>query len=441
MNEIKPGEVHTVLGRHMLADGYDLVLDLRKSKGVRLYDSLGNTFYLDFFSCFASLPIGFNHPELLEPEFVESLGLTAVNKPVNSDLYTVEMARFVETFTRIAMPSYMKYLFLVSGGALAVENALKTAMDWKVRKNFLNGMKTERGHSIIHFRDAFHGRSGYTLSMTNTFDPRKTKYFSKFKWPRIINPKVTFPLGENLDVVIKLEERALREIMKAIEIDGDNICALIIEPIQGEGGDNHYRPEFFHELRRICDENSMLFIVDEVQTGIGLTGRMWAHEHYGIEPDIIVFGKKAQVCGIMAGKRIDDVEDHVFRESSRLNSTWGGNLVDMVRSEKILEIIKRDRLVENADSTGAYFLEQLELLGSKYSQVSNIRGRGLMCAFDMPDSDKRDRLVRQVFSNKMIILPAGHRSIRFRPSLIIERNEIDEGVKIIERSLKEMGGV
>ena len=127
----------------------------------------------------------------------------------------------------------------------------------------------------------------------------------------------------------------------------DDIAALIIEPIQGEGGDNHFRKEFFHTLRRLCDEYDMMFILDEVQTGVGLTGKMWAYQHFDFEPDILAFGKKTQVCGIMVSNRVDEVKDNVFKVSSRLNSTWGGNLVDMVRCQKYLEVIKEENLVKN----------------------------------------------------------------------------------------------
>lgn len=440
MAEILPEDVHKILEKYMLVDGYDLVLDLRKSKGSWVYDAKRGCYFLDFFTFFASSPIGYNHPKLTETEFIRKLGEVAVNKPANSDLYTVEMAEFVDTFTRVAVPEYMKYLFFVSGGALAVENGLKVAMDWKVRKNFSKGLREEKGHQVIHFEEAFHGRSGYTLSLTNTFDPRKTKYFAKFDWPRIINPKITFPLNdENLRKVKELEETAIEQINNAIAERGDDICSLIIEPIQGEGGDNHFRAEFFKQLRKICDENELMFIVDEVQAGVGLTGKMWAYQHYGIKPDIIAFGKKTQVCGIMVGSLVDEVDNHVFKESSRINSTWGGNLIDMVRATKYFEIIEEERLVENAAKMGDYLQKRLHELGDNYPEIiSNIRGKGLMCAFDLPDSKTRDMVKDTVYKNLMIVLPCGEKSIRFRPALNINRDEIDRGIEILDNSIKEV---
>ena len=442
MPAITPENVHKILGDHILADGFDLVLDLRKSRGCRMYDAKRQEWFLDFFSFFASSPVGFNHPEMANHDFIRKIGEVAVNKPSNSDIYTVEMADFVQTFAKIAKPDSMKYLFFISGGALAVENAFKTAMDWKVRKNQAKGIQGEKGYKIIHFKQSFHGRSGYTLSVTNTYDQRKTKYFPKFDWPRIMNPKLTFPLNEeHIEKVIKLEHQAYQEIEAAISADVDDICAIVIEPIQGEGGDNHFRPEFFQKLRTICDSHELLFIVDEIQTGIGITGKMWAYQHYGFEPDIIVFGKKTQICGIMVSDRIDEVDNHVFKESSRINSTFGGNIVDMVRSQKFLEIIEQEKLVEKAAQTGSYLIQQLYDLGSRHKNlISNIRGRGLMCSFDLPDADLRGRLVQAIYEKNMIILSCGRASLRFRPPLNIGKDDIDAGIEIIEKSLKAVCG-
>jgi L-lysine 6-transaminase len=438
--QILPQNVHEILKKYMLVEGYDLVLDLKKSNSFYLWDSRRNRRVLDFFTFFATAPLGCNHPKMLEPDFLKKLGAIAVNKPSNSDVYTQELAEFIETFARLAKPESMRYLFFISGGALAVENGLKTAFDWKVRKNFEKGYKEEKGFKVIHFKEAFHGRSGYTLALTNTYDPRKTKYFAKFDWPRITNPKLTFPLNkENLQKVKELEAKAIEEIDQAIETNKDDCAALIIEPIQGEGGDNHFRGEFFKVLRKICDENELIFILDEVQSGMGLTGKLWCYQHFDFEPDIICFGKKMQVCGIMASKRVDEVENNVFRESSRLNSTWGGNLVDMVRSKRYLEIIQEERLVENADLMGKYLLKELLKVGEKFPNLlSNIRGRGLMVAFDLPTPEIRDKLKEKLYELGMIILGCGTRSIRFRPPLNIEREPIDKGMEILEKALRAL---
>lgn len=435
---IDPKDVHASLSHHMLVDGFDLVVDLKRSQGSYLYDSRYNKKYLDFFTFFASGSVGMNHPKMVTPEFLEKLGYVAVNKPSNSDAYTVEMAEFVETFARIAKPEYFQYAFYVDGGALAVENAIKTAFDWKVRKNFQKGFTEERGRMVIHFRRAFHGRSGYTLSLTNT-DPTKTNYFPKFKWPRIHNPAVRFPLNEaNLAQVKKEEAMALQEIKEAIINNRDDIAALIIEPIQAEGGDNHFRPEFLQALRTICDENEMLLVFDEVQTGIGITGKMWAHEHF-VKPDLMTFGKKTQVCGFLSSKRIDDVLENVFHKPSRINSTFGGNLVDMVRFQRILEIIEEEQLVANAATAGEHLLAQLRSLEEEFpGLVSNTRGRGLFCAMDLDTAQNRDQLRTKAYEEGLILIGCGDHSIRFRPPLTIAKAEIDEGFVIIRSALREI---
>ena len=434
---VKPEQVHEIISKHMLADGFDIVLDLKNSKGVTLVDEKTGDEYLDFFTFFASSPLGMNHPFLHSEEVKEVLANVAVNKPSNSDIYTTYMADFVDTFARIAKPDYMKYLFFVAGGALAVENGLKVAFDWKVRKNFLKGYSEEKGHKVIHFKQAFHGRSGYTMSLTNT-DPMKVKYFPKFDWPRITNPKVTFPIENHLEEIIKTENQAIEEIYVAIKNNPDDIAVIIIEPIQGEGGDNFFRKEFFEKLREIADKNEILLMFDEVQTGFGLTGKFWAHEHY-VKPDIVSFGKKAQVCGIMVSDRIDDIKDHCFKVSSRINSTWGADLTDMVRSKFILEVIENENLVENSNNVGIYLKSKLMQLQNEFPLlINNVRGLGLMCSFDFKNSEIRDQFKNAAMKNKLLILGCGEKSIRFRPALNVTESEIDKGLNIIKNVLSLM---
>ncbi len=437
-----PADVHEILSRHMLADGFDFVLDLRKSHGSYLVDSRTGRRFIDFFTFFASNPLGMNHPGLNNPEFIMKIGETALHKPSCSDIYTVEMAGFVETFFRVAVPPHFKYSFYIEGGALAVENALKVAFDWKVRKNFAKGYTEETGFKVIHFRHAFHGRSGYTMSLTNT-DPTKTKYFPRFEgWPRIEPPTATYPLtGENLTRTEEEERRAVAEIEEAFAANRDHIACIILEPIQGEGGDNHFRPEFLRELRRLCDENEAMLIFDEVQTGVGLTGTMWVHQALGVNPDVMTFGKKSQVCGILVSERVDEVEHNVFHESSRINSTWGGNLVDMVRFTRFLEIIEEENLVENARTVGEYLLEKLhDLVALHPTHLSNPRGRGLMCALDFPSTELRNAFRNACYEHGLIILGCGDRSIRFRPALNVTREVIDEGLAVMRSVLDELNG-
>lgn len=424
---ITPANVHAVLGRHILADGLPMIMDVSRSQGAYLYDAKRDRRLLDLFGCFSTCTIGYNHPGLDDPEFRERLLPVALNKPSNSDLYTTEMADFVEAFARTVPPPLAEKMFFIEGGAPAVENALKTAMDWKVRKNLAAG-RGELGQQIIHFREAFHGRSGYTMSLTNT-DPLKTQYFAQFDWPRITNPKLRFPITEEvLAEVIAAEERAVAEIQQALVDNPHDIAGLIIEPIQGEGGDSHFRPEFLRTLRTLADENEFLLIFDEVQTGFGTTGAWWCFEHFDVLPDVFAFGKKTQVCGICAGPRLDEVES-VFHVSSRINSTWGGNLVDMVRCQRFIEIIEEDSLVENAARVGAELLASLKKLEQQFPErVSNARGRGFFVAFDLPSPEIRQQTIRAMLESGVLGLPSGRRSIRFRPSLSLTSAEASDGM-------------
>ena len=435
MRHIRPDRVFEVLQKSILADGMKIVFDPDKSKGARIHDSWNNRDMIDFFSFFASLPIGFGHPKLGEKDFENELLRAAKSKVTNSDIYTTALANFVDTFHRKAAPNFDK-LFFIEGGGLAVENALKTAMDWKVQKNLKAGKRGEVGTQVLHFKEAFHGRTGYTLSLTNT-SPEKVRYFQKFDWPRVSNPKCKFPLNdENLADVKHAEEEAIKEIKKAFIDRQDEICAIIIEPVQGEGGDNHFRKEFHQTLRQLADENEALLIYDEVQTGMGITGKMWAHEHFGIQPDIICFGKKSQVCGIAVKMdKLNDVEN-VFKVSSRINSTWGGNIVDMVRCTQYLDIIEEEKLLENAEKIGGIILRQLQEMSQENAFMTNVRGLGLYIAFDLPSPESRNKFIQTAWNNGAIMLPCGTNSVRMRPVLNLSEDEAQEGLSLVQKTIK-----
>ncbi|MBU9763970.1 L-lysine 6-transaminase [Mycobacterium sp. TNTM28] len=455
---ITPDRVRAVLARSILTDGFDLVLDLDRSRGSWLVDARTGERFLDMFTFFASSALGMNHPALADDDhFRAELTQAAVNKPSNSDIYSVPLARFVDTFRRVLGDPDLPHLFFVDGGALAVENALKVAFDWKSRHNEARGIDPALGTQVLHLRGAFHGRSGYTMSLTNT-DPVKVARFPKFDWPRIETPY----LRPGVDIAA-LEADSLRAARAAFEANPHDIACFLAEPIQGEGGDRHLRPEFFAAMRELCDEFDALLVFDEVQTGCGITGTAWAYQQLGVVPDVVAFGKKTQVCGVMAGgrareerfstrareeqsstrareeqssTRVDDVADNVFTVSSRINSTWGGNLVDMVRSRRILEVIESDGLFRDAAVTGEYLLGQLRRLAVDFTgTVLDPRGRGLMCAFSLPTPAERDELIRRLWNRRVIMLPSGTDSVRFRPALTATRAEIDAGLEAVRDAL------
>jgi L-lysine 6-transaminase len=424
--------VHEVLSRNMLVDGFDFVLDLAASAGSWLVDARDGRRYLDMFTFFASSALGMNHPALADDEdFRAELTQAALNKPSNADVYTVAMAGFVDTFARVLGDPALPHLFFVDGGALAVENALKVAFDWKTRHNEAHGIDPELGTRVLHLRGAFHGRSGYTLSLTNT-KPVTVARFPKFDWPRIDAPYVR--PGADMRA---LEAESLRQARAAFEAYPHDIACFIAEPIQGEGGDRHFRPEFFAAMRALCDEYHALLIFDEVQTGCGSTGTAWAYQQLSVAPDVVAFGKKTQVCGVMAGRRVDEIADNVFAVTSRINSTWGGNLADMVRARRILEVIEAEELFDRAAEHGRYLLDRLDELACEFrAVVREPRGRGLMCAFSLPTTAGRDELIRRLWQRGVIVLPAGKDVVRFRPALTVSRAEIDIAISAVRAVLR-----
>ncbi len=431
---VAPADVHARLGQHLLVDGLDMVLDLAASRGATLIDARDGTAYLDLFTFFASSALGMNHPALVDdPEFTADLLEAARNKPSNSDVYTVPMAQFVDTFARVLGDPGLPHLFFVEGGALAVENALKVAFDWKSRWNESHGLDPALGTKVLHLREAFHGRSGYTLSLTNT-DPVKVARFPQFGWPRIPSPY----LVPGADMAAR-ENETLAAARAAFEQFPHDIACFIMEPIQGEGGDHHFRPQFLQAMQALCHEFDSLFVLDEVQTGCGMTGTAWAFQQLGVQPDVVAFGKKTQVCGVMAGGRVDEVPDNVFRVSSRINSTWGGSLVDMVRARRILEVIETDRLIDRAAVVGEHLFMLLRGLAERQPTVTDVRGRGLMCAFSLPDKGSRD-LVLAALQNQehVLLLGCGTRSVRFRPALTVTESELEAGVAALDRILSKL---
>ena len=425
------------LEQHVLLDGFQIVFDLELSRGSYMFDAATLHRLIDLYGFFGS------EPGRLQSSALRQAGGESRSPPRGQDQDRELGCLFGGVCGISSRPSRAspvcrrssRYLF-IEGGALAIENTLKAAMDWKVRKNMAAGLG-ERGTEILHFRHAFHGRSGYTMSLTNT-DPRKTDLFAKFNWPRVSTPSIDFslPETERENDVIACEKKSEREIMKFVSERGVDIAGIIIEPIQGEGGDNHFRGEWLQTLRRICDENEMLLIFDEVQCGMGTTGKNWCCQHFGVLPDLLAFGKKVQVCGVMAGPRLDEVKDNAFRLPSRLNSTWGGNFTDMVRSKHFLQIVEEENLVENAAKVGARIVESLHEIASGCSMMSAVRGRGLFIAFDLPDPATRDALWKSLYEAGLLVLKSGARAIRFRPALDLTPEVADEAMAILRQQCR-----
>jgi L-lysine 6-transaminase len=413
------------LRKHILVDGFHVVVDLEKSEGSWIRDAESNALYLDCYSQFASQPFGWNYLPFLRKD-TERLRNIAMYKLANSDMYSEVYADFVDTFASIT-PDF-KHYFFVEGGTFGVENALKAAFDWKCQVDPQHQVDDGQRLDVIHLKEAFHGRSGYSLSLTNSGE-LKTKWFPKFKWTRVLNPKFG-----RMDSVLEIEHAemtALEQMETALKTG--NVAAIIMETIQGEGGDNHFRHEFFKEVRVLADKYNAMLIFDEVQCGMGLTGKWWAYEHMGVKPDMMCFGKKTQVCGFCANERIEQAKENVFVKSGRINSTWGGNFVDMERARIIIEVMKERNLVAHAEKVGAYFLAQMLALG--IPEMINIRGRGLMLAFDLPTPERRDEVLFNLHEKGLLALKCGTKTIRFRPALTFSEQDVDDAVYFIKQTL------
>lgn len=428
---VKPDQVHKILKKHMLADGMPVVFDFENSHGCHLYDALSGKKYLDCFGQYASLPLGYNHPKILDKmgHFLDP----SITKVVNSDIYTQHMAAFVDTFSKI-LPKQFTKTFFIEGGSAAVENCLKIAFDWFAQTRNLNDKEAQK-LDVIHLKECFHGRGGYTLSLTNSsFD--KISYFPRFNWTTVTNPKIHFPMKAHK--VKHLEDISLKEIEDAMK--KGNVAAFIMEPIQGEGGNNMFRKEYFQSVRKLCDKYNCLLIFDEVQTGFGSTGKWWAWEHYDVVPDMFAFGKKSQVCGVAANMdNIGKAKDNCFSKSSRINSTWGGNIIDMVRCKFIIDVILEDKtILSQVSEVGNYLLGKLNNLAKgtlfKASKISNVRGIGTIVAFDMPTKEERNAMLTKLNKN-MIILGCGEKSIRFRPPLTFSKENVNEAMGYIKNAL------
>jgi L-lysine 6-transaminase len=425
------------LREYVAGDLVDIVVDLDAGSGSRLRDLRDGTEYLDMTMFFSSAPLGHGHPALRDPAFEQALVRAGRVKPSNPDFATVEQARFAATFRRVAGDPELPLLFFVEGGTLAVENALKVAFDWKTKRNARAGVAA-RGSRVLHLEHAFHGRSGYTLSLTNT-EPVKIRDYPMFDWPRIPSPAVPPGPVWNTPELLPAERVALDAAESALRRYGAEVACFLYEPVQGEGGDRHMRPEFLRAMQELCLRHDVLTVADEVQTGGGLTGRMWAYQSLGLTPDLVAFGKRLQVCGVMGGRRVLDIRDNAFREPSRLGSTWGGSLVDMVRATRILEVIESDGVLDHARRMGEFLLSKLgALVGEFPDQLREARGRGLMCALSFREPTQRDRaIVHAREAHHALFLPCGPDSLRWRPALTVQPDELLDALAALHETLAD----
>ncbi len=368
-----------------------------KGHGPYCEDLDGNVF-LDMASQIASNPMGYNHPEMVE--VVRNYAHRFPVKFAGQDFAVAEHLGLIEDLTGIA-PEKLDAAFLINSGAEAVENAMKICMRKRPGTKF--GISMENG---------WHGRTLGALSMTNSNKVHKKGYMRL--------PMLRLPYDENAGAEL---DRILRA-----EASAEEIGFLIIEHVQGEGGYNVAPKEMVAGLRRICADHGIPYISDEVQAGMGRTGRWWAFEHYGIVPDVFSCAKALQVAAVVSGKGMFP------EEPGAISSTWGGgHIIDMALGMKTIEIIKKEKLLERNAKIGRYLLSALNDIGG----IDDQRGLGLMIAFDLPDVGMRDNVVAECAKRGLLVLGCGQSSIRLIPPYVVEKGDCDKAVEILEDSVKE----
>lgn len=418
--------------------------DAQRSQGNYLVDVDGNTL-LDVYGHIAALPLGYNHPDLLHAWRSGRFDWCAGWRPSLGVAVPPEWVNVAESLMRVA-PAGMAHVFTVTTGAEAVENALKAAFVALAARQragaparaeelaacMLNAQSRANAMKVISFTGGFHGRSLGSLSATRSKAIHKLD-FPAFDWPVVAFPANRFPLSEHAAVNAEAEAASLAAVEACFLANPDNIAAVIVEPIQGEGGDRHASPEFFRGLRRLCTRHGAALIADEVQTGVGSTGRMWAHETWGVEgaPDIVTFSKKMQLGGFYCRPAF------MPAEPLRIFNTWLGDPIRGAQAEVILEVIERDRLIEYSADVGARLVTRLEELQSAHPDVlAQARGQGTYAAIDVATAALRDRIVKAAQREGVELGGSGDRSLRFRPALVFGAHHTDELLERLERAVR-----
>lgn len=430
---------------HQDARSIHFYQDAQRSIGNYVVDVDDNVL-LDLYGHIACVPIGYNHPDLLKAWKGGRFDWVAGWRPALGVAPPPQWVELVErTFARIA-PKGLPKVMTVTTGAEAVENALKAAFAWKMRRrrggaswsvDDLTGVMKNRqagvdGLKIISFEGGFHGRSLGALSATRSKAIHKLD-FPAFDWPVVPFPANKFPLDVHAEENRALEARVLQQISDVIDRHGDAVAGLIVEPIQGEGGDRHASPEFFRALRRLLTEREVAFLVDEVQTGAGATGTFWAHEQWDLPtpPDVVTWSKKFQLGGLHL------TEEMLPAEPYRLFNTFLGDPLRAAQFEVILEVMERDQLIAHTRRIGGALVAGLESLCERWpALLSQARGKGNYAAIDVRDPATRDRFVDTLRQRGIEAGGSGDRTIRFRPALVFAMRHVGEALDAFDAVAK-----
>lgn len=383
---------------------FNIKVDFEKSSGSYVYDNNSGKAYLDFFGMYASLPLGYNHEIFKDSRFREEVYRCSHTKVTNCEFVSNETEEFDKVFSEYCGKGMFTNFHYCSTGALAVEASIKASLHYKKYESL----------NILSFKNSFHGVNSYGGFITDRF------YSSK---PRLQGLPEIFSTKCDYD---------LQQVESHMANEDNPVTCVMVEPIQCTAGDIHHEAEFFRGIRQLCDKYDVPLIFDEIQIGFGATGKLWYFEHLDIVPDMVLFGKKAQVSGLMTVERFNGIFDkeHV----NRLEVTWNSDTLDMIRSKYIVEAFKKYDILGNVVQRGHEIKDRL----SRIHSISGLRTKGLIIGFDLKDTKTRDEFMRVLRNKGMICNSTGKKSIRLRPNLNLSRIDAILGCKLIEEALNEV---